>query len=320
MQTNATTGPVLITGAGGFIGSHLLRHLQRTPGADVIPATRDGRNGSRQLDMQDGEGMHRALAGVDAVVHCAVGNRAVTVDGTRALLAAAAAAGVRRFVHVSSVAVYGPAAGPVTEATPMLPPHAKGYPGWKVAAEQACLVQDGLEVVRLRPAIVYGPGSQLWVARLAERIRSGRWGTFGSAGQGTCNLVHVEDVVTAIGQALARPGIGGAAFNISGTEPMTWNEWFSRMARALGEPALRPLSPLRLRARALSSLPLKALGRLRPGLAGDWLLGAPARSELTLFGLAATYPTASARDSLGWQPHVGIDQGLPGCISWLKQA
>ncbi len=319
MHTNAKIGPILVTGAGGFIGGHLLRHLQRDPDATVIAATRDGRGDSRQLDLLDGAGLQRGLAGVAAVVHCAVGDRAVTVDGTRALLAAAAAAGVRRFVHISSVAVYGLATGAITEAAPMLPGRS-GYAGWKAATEEACLAQDGLEVVRLRPAVVYGPGSALWVTTLARRIRSGRWGTFGSAGEGTCNLVHVLDVVASIRQALARPGIAGAAYNISGAEPMTWNEWFTRMAQALGAPSLRPLSPLQIRARSLSALPLKVANRIRPGLAGTWLLGAPASSELALFGLKATYANTAARDSLGWAPRIGVGQGLAGCVEWLRQA
>ncbi len=319
MHTNAKIGPILVTGAGGFIGGHVLRHLQRDPDATVIAATRDGRGNSRKLNVLDAAGLQRGLSGVAAVVHCAVGDRAVTVDGTRALLAAAAAAGVRRFVHISSVAVYGPATGAITEASPMLPGRS-GYAGWKAAAEEACLAQDGLEVVRLRPAIVYGPGSELWVAMLARRIRSGRWGTFGNAGEGTCNLIHVLDVVTSIEQALACPDIAGAAFNISGTEPMTWNEWFTRMAQALGASSLRPLSPLQMRARSLSALPLKVANRLRPGLAGPWLLGAPASSELALFGLKATYPATAAQDALGWAPRVGVEEGLAGCIEWLRQA
>lgn len=312
-------GPVLVTGAGGFVGGHVASRLQRDPACTVIAATRDGRNGSRQLDLRDVAGLRSGLAGVGAVVHCAVGDRAVTVDGTRALLAAAAAQGVRRFVHLSSVAVYGGATGAVTEDTPLVPATGQGYAAWKVAAEQACLAQTGMEVVRLRPAIVYGPGSQIWVAKLAERIRSGRWGTFGQAGEGICNLVHVADVATATEAALSTAGAGGGAFNVNGAECVTWNDWFSRMAQALSAPRLLPLAPVALRARVLAALPVKAASRLRPGLAAHWLLGAPARSELALFALRATYPAAAAQAALGWSPQIGIDQGLAGCVAWLRQ-
>ena len=309
---------VLVTGAGGFIGSHLVRHLRRNPAMTTVAATRDGRDGTRRMDLADPSSFAAGLSGMSAVVHCAVGNRAVTVDGTRALLAAAAAAGVRRFIYLSSVAVYGAATGTVTEATPLVPPDGAGYPAWKAAAEACCAARTEVEVVRLRPAIVYGPGSALWVTQLAHRVRSGHWGTFFEAGDGICNLVHVRDVVSGVEKALTQPAAAGAAFNLSGAEAITWNDWFNRMAAGLGAPALRAIGPFELWARVYGSLPLKAAARLRPGLAAGWLLGAPARSEVALFSRRVTYSIDAAKTALGWSPQVGIDEGLADCIAWLR--
>ncbi|WP_426958441.1 NAD-dependent epimerase/dehydratase family protein [Muricoccus radiodurans] len=306
---------ILVTGAGGFLGGHVVRHL-RTSGMEVLPATRDGRGGSRRLDLRDPAGMGAALSGVESVVHCAVSDRAVTVDGTQALLDAATAAGVRRLVHFSSIAVYGEAAGAVTEETPLLSPDTPGYAGWKVAAEAACLAARGIEVVRLRPTIVYGPGSPLWVGKMAERIRAGVWGTFGEAGEGTCNLVHVDDVAGAVLAALSAPA-AGQVFNVNGPEAVSWNAWFVRLAEAIGAPPLPAIPPGRLRARSLLSLPFKAAARLRPGLAPRWVLGAPAGSEMALFARRATYPTGAARDGLGWVPRVGLEEGLRDTTAWL---
>jgi nucleoside-diphosphate-sugar epimerase len=309
---------ILVTGSAGFVGGHVLTHLTRDLGLNAVGTTRDGRPGSRRLDLRDPAGMQAALAGVSAVVHCAVGDRAVTVDGTAALLRAAAAAGVRRMVHISSVAVYGAATGTVREDAPLISADGHGYAAWKAAAEQACLAQCGVETVRLRPTIVYGAGGTLWVSRLARRIRSGRWGTFGTAGEGLCNLVHVADVAAAAAAAVTAPA-SGAAFNVNGPVAITWNQWFARLASAIGAPSLPSLSPLALQARSFASLPLKALARKRPGIAADWLLGAPASSELTLFALRATYPTDAARAGLGWAPSVGIDEGLADSVAWLRQ-
>ena len=275
---------------------------------------------ARGPDVEEETATGAGLAAVGAVVHCAVGDRAVTVEGTRALLAAAAAAGVRRFVHLSSVAVYGGAAGALTEATPMVAGDGQDYAAWKAAAEHACLAQQGLDVVRLRPAIVYGPGSKLWVTQLAERIRSGRWGTFGPAGDGTCNLIYIRDVVTAVEHALTQADVAGGVFNLSGDQPITWNEWFVRMADALGAGPLRPIGRLELQTRVLGSLPLKAAARLRPGFAANWLLGAPARSEVALFRMKATYPTQAARAALHWAPAVGLEQGLADSLRRLPAA
>ncbi len=180
------SGQVLITGAAGFIGGYLVKHLSLDPTLSVIAATRDGQNASRRLELRDLASIHAALPGVDAVVHCAVGDRTVTVDGTRALLRAAAQAGVRRFIYFSSTSVYQSGAGVITEDASLVSPRGAGYGAWKVAAEQTCLAEPGLETVRLRPPIVYGPGSRQWISWYAQRIRSGRWATFGAAGEGTC--------------------------------------------------------------------------------------------------------------------------------------
>ncbi len=121
---------------------------------------------------------------------------------------------------------------------------AHGYAAWKAAAEQACLAQPGVETVRLRPAIVYGAGRHaLGVADgAAHPVRP--LGQFGAAGEGICNLVHVADVAAAVAAALAAPAVAGPAFNVNGPEAITWNQWFARLAAAIGAPPLRPLRPL----------------------------------------------------------------------------
>ncbi len=293
------------------------RHLASDPRLSVSPATRDGRDRTVRLDVRQPDAA--ALAGMDAVVHCAVGGRDVTVDGTRAMLRAAEAAGVRRFVHLSSVAVYGAAAGMVMEETAAVAPDGSGYAAWKAAAEQACMQQAGIETVRLRPAIVYGAGSALWVTGLAHRIRSGRWGVFGAAGDGTCNLVHVSDVATAVAAALTAPRAAGRAFNVNGPQAVSWNEWFALLAHGIGAPPLRAVPPAILRARTLAALPVKAMARLRPGLGSEWLLGAPARSELALFAQKATYPVFAAREALGWAPAVDVAAGLAESLACLPR-
>ena len=243
----------------------------------------------------------------------------MTVEGTRTLLRAAAEAGVRRVVHFSSMSVYGGATGVVTEEAPLVSSDGSGYAAWKAAAEQACLAERGVETVRLRPTIVYGPGSRQWVSWFAHRIRSGRWATFGAAGEGICDLVHVRDVAAATAAALTSPAAAGRAFNVNGPEVTTWNGWFTRLAEAIGAPPLPAISPAAVRARTLAALPLKALARLRPGLGRDWLLGVPGRGELAMFGVKATYPTEEAQAALGWTPRVRIAEGLVDTVAWLRE-
>ncbi len=309
---------VLVIGAGGFVGRHVVRLLRETEGVETVPATRDGAAGSRHLDLLSPETVEAALSGIDAVVHCAVGDRRVTVDGTRNLLSAAAGAGVRRIVVLSSVAVYAGGSGPLREDSQRVPVGTGSYAGWKLAAEDLCLGERRVESVLLRPTIIYGPGSVLWVDKMVARIRSGHWGTFGAAGDGTCNLVHVRDVATAVAAALMAPGIAHRAFNLDGPEAMSWNDWFRRLAEGIGAPPLPELFPAQIRARSLLSLPFKAVDRLRPGLVPQWALAAPAGSELALFGRRTTYPIDAAREALGWTPRIGVAEGLRDTLASLS--
>jgi nucleoside-diphosphate-sugar epimerase len=300
---------ILVTGGHGFIGAVACDRLARQH--EVIAASR--RSG---VDVTRPETLAPALAGVEAVVHCAVDGRASIVEGTANLLAAARAAGVRRFVHLSSVAVYGAAEGAVRESTPRVPADA-GYGLWKAEAEALVEAERAMEVVILRPALVYGPGDPLWIGKMARRLRHGSLGTLGDAGEGLADLVHVRDVAEAIALALAgRPG----TCNLGGPEPVTWNAYLARLAAGLGLTP-RTLSPAALAWNARLGLPAKAAARLLPPLRGflpERWLDAPGVGELALFRRRATYPWEAAREHLGWEPQIGLDAGLAESLSALK--
>jgi nucleoside-diphosphate-sugar epimerase len=319
---------VLVTGASGFIGRHVTAYLASQVGFAVRAGSRSAVPGTEgvefhRLDVLDLNALAPAMAGMDAVVHCAVGGRATTVTGTENVLRAAKRAGVQQVVHLSSVSVYGSASGEVSEATPIIASDGRGYAHWKAAAEAACRLANGpdLSVVMLRPAIVYGAGSELWIRTLARRMIDRRWGVFGAAGEGICNLVHVRDVATAVGAAMAARA-GGDVFNINGPEPLTWNAWFAHFARAIGQPELPAISPAAWRRRSRAALPLKFVVKFMPRLrqrCENHLLGAPAASELALFGLRAHYPTDAARLRLDWRPVVGLSEGTEDAVHWLRQ-
>jgi 2-alkyl-3-oxoalkanoate reductase len=229
---------VLVLGADGFIGSHLVAALAGSDWASPIACGRRAPSGSAphpiaraQFDATDESALHQALQAADSVVNCIAGSARTIVDGARALVAAAARQPrPPRLVHLSSMAVYGNVTGVVAESAPLRAEDAYGQA--KIAAEADCGRYN--QAVVLRPGIVYGPRSRQWTERVARWLFAHRLGDLGAAGDGCCNLVYVPDLVTAIAQCLRLPGMAGQVFNLAMSQPPSWNEYFVGFARALG--------------------------------------------------------------------------------------
>jgi nucleoside-diphosphate-sugar epimerase len=254
------TDPVLVLGAGGFIGDHMLNGLAQQ-GVRVIAGMRNPRavpagTELRQVNALDAGSMARALEGVGAVVNCVAAAPEEMAQATQVL---AQAAGVRRIVHLSTMSVYGAATGLVTEDAPLRPEGAYG----ESKAESERLLRahaaQGGSVIMLRPGCVHGPGSESWTARPARLLRAGRLGDLGPAGDGICNLTSVADLVSAAGAALRVNDGTGQAFNISDPEPEEWNAYFMKFGRAIGATPVRRLSGRRLKIEKLAAFPLKAM-------------------------------------------------------------
>jgi nucleoside-diphosphate-sugar epimerase len=255
---------ILVLGAGGFVGRRLVTALGAaewaTPiaGVRVLPVAAPKGIEHRILDATRESDLNQALTGVDAVVNCVAGNSASIIESARALFSAAARAPASpRVIHLSTMSVYGDVSGSVDESA-ALRPELGPYAAAKVAAEQASAAYPN--TVILRPGCVYGPGSPQWSARIAELLMARRLGDLAANGDGCCNLVHVDDVVTAITRALQLPEARSAVYNLSTPEPPTWNEYLVRFARALKAVPVRRISPRRLKIEAkLLAPPLKIL-------------------------------------------------------------
>jgi nucleoside-diphosphate-sugar epimerase len=234
---------ILVLGGGGFIGRHLITALAGTDWAIPLASGRSaaGPGGAQaqwlRLDATDETALTNALQRVDGVVNCIAGNADTMTGSARVLIGAARRMQTPpRIVHLSSIAVYGPATGLVEESATLVgvDPYARA----KIITEQVSAGYGPLVI--LRPGIVYGPGGSQWTARIARLLFSRRLGDLGAAGDGYCNLLYVGDLVTAIAQALRLPGVTGKTFNLAMAQPPTWNEYFVRFAQALGAvPVLR---------------------------------------------------------------------------------
>jgi nucleoside-diphosphate-sugar epimerase len=315
---------VLVIGANGFIGRHLMAALARQPGLTAVAGVRRPANaGQRRADLTDPASLAAALDGIDAVVCCAAGNAQVIADGAAALFQAAAARPQRPLVvNLSSMAVYGEASGVVDEGAPLQP-----QLGWYAAAK--CAAEDhgrayaaaGGPLVTLRPGIVYGPGSTAWVGRIGDWLRAGRLGDIGALGDGYCNLVHVDDVVAAILASLRTPAAHGQVFNLAMPQPPRWNRYFVALSLALGVQPVRRRGEKWLRRDAkLLSIPLKlaqiVLGKLR--LPHGWLPEPIPPSLLGLWQQEIVLDSSAAGRVLGlqWTP---LDAGVASSAAWYRQ-
>jgi nucleoside-diphosphate-sugar epimerase len=323
-------GKVLVTGAAGYLGRHLVAALHRC-GADVRALVRDAGRVPAEVRSQaevvfgnlvDEDAVRRAMEGVDLVVHCAAVttnnvpwtvHQQTNVDGTRVVYEAARAAGVKRLVHISSVIVYGTAPqtngngnGAVAESTPYPaePDRWAYYLRSKVAAEQ--VVRDapdgGPEVVVLRPGLIYGPGAEGPVTKGLVQLGSVRL-TLGR-GRNALPLTYVDNVVDGILLALVSPNAAGGAFNLV-DDPQPRAREAARQADAVAQGGVRFVG--------LPPAPLKALASRLEAKAAE--ANAETPPKLSNFQIASAtrdvrYATTRAREDLGWEPEIGLEEGL----------
>jgi predicted dehydrogenase/nucleoside-diphosphate-sugar epimerase len=245
---------VLLTGATGFIGCRVAEVLRLRKGCEVRALVHNPGNASRlarlpvdmrMADLGSAEDLRKAVEGCDAVVHCAIGTTwgqrreifAITVDGTRKLAEAARAGGVKRFVHLSTIAIHGnDLTGSLDESTPVLPPRGDDYSESKAEAERTVLraIQGGLPAVILRPANVFGPHSNTFVTRPVSALAKGQLVLVDSA-DCPSNTVYVDNVVEAIVRSLkGSEKVIGEIFTIGQGDDLTWGEFFGYFARHLG--------------------------------------------------------------------------------------
>ncbi|HRJ69185.1 MAG TPA: NAD-dependent epimerase/dehydratase family protein [Beijerinckiaceae bacterium] len=325
--TSRTRKPVvLITGAGGFIGTALAERLVEKgilvrSGVRSAPA----RHGSQvPCDLDRPEQIATAVQGVDLVVHAAYGSAGDMEAQCRSLLDAMAIADVRRLVCLSSIAVYGDATGDIAEDFSQ-PAERDGYGLAKQACETAVRAfagQSGRSAVILRPGIVYGAGSPFWIDKLKDRIESGVWGRFGEDGEGIAALIHVDDLAEQIAAAVGRlmdpvgAPTGAVALNAIGPQTPSWNTYFTALARHLGHD-LRDLSAGERKLRQAVAVAAKLWRKLGlPGGRAAALFPMPA--EMALFARKARYCTNQARDFLGVEPHIGLAEGLARSLPQAK--
>jgi nucleoside-diphosphate-sugar epimerase len=244
-----------VTGGSGFIGSRLALLCGQSGYAPaVVTAINNATERTRcdeiakagvtvtEASLDDTTALSRALAGRDTVIHLAAAQHEaerpesffhqINVEGTRRLLELAARAGVRRFVHGSTIGVYGGAADSVLDERSALAPD-NAYGRTKAAAES--VVRDchaDMEYCIVRISETYGPGD-MRLLKLFRGVRSGRYLTVGD-GANEHQLIYVDDLVRGLLAAGEAPAADGATIVLAGGERLTTNAMVAAIGAAVG--------------------------------------------------------------------------------------
>jgi len=316
--TTQVKQPVVVLGAGGFIGRRVVDALAASDWAEPVAVGRRIGTADLQptvrkvaLDASDERALESVLTGAAGVVSCIAGDPASIVRSGRALLEVAARMPVApRVVYLSSLAAYGAISDIVDEDSPLRDNYTD-YGAAKAVVDQ--LAAEYPFAVRLRPGIVYGPGSEWWTDRIARLLITRRLGDLGEAGSGYCNLVHVDDVVAAIISALREPAAAGHAFNLGSPVVPTWNEYFLQYAHALQAEPVRRIGRGRLWFELTVRGPLLKVGERLIGkdttpAIRPWL------TDLCKLAICMRVDRAEQVLGLRWKP---IDKGLDECATWF---
>ena len=324
-MTTATPRRVLVTGATGCLGRHLVGSLTGS-GRPVRALLRDSSRADHletlgvdilRGSLDDDAALRRAVEDVETVYHLGgvvTDNPADTsaelrleihrynVRGTERLARLAAAAGVRRFVFCSSLRIFGFGSQvDWREDDPRTPGDL--YADAKAMAETALLdvtADTGLEVAIIRPRFIYGNHDRYILPRMVQVARRG-WVALPRGGSALCDMVHVADCVQALRLAGEQPAAGGA-YNITSGERLSLREILSTIAGRLGR-RLRVL-PLPTGLLYGAATAVEAAGR--------WSRrSAPlSRAQLRWYLNDHNFSISRARDELGYRPRYRLADGL----------
>ena len=324
----------LLTGATGFVGSHVAEALAARreavravvrPGSDTALLEKLGVRLFRG-DLTDPAVLKEAADGADVVIHCAakLGDwgpveeyRKVNVEGLRNLLDAVAGRPLHRFILVSTLGVYEARHHYGTDETEPLPErHIDGYTQSKVEAERLALQyhrKQSVPVTVLRPGFVYGPRDRTLLPRIANRLCE-RSVLYIARGRYALNTTFVGNLVDAILLAVDSPNAVGEVFNVTDGEFVSKRRFFEAVADGLGAPRPKSFPPIPVwLARVLANWRESKFRREnRPH---------PPRitqAQLKFAGLNLDFSIAKARTKLGYSPRVPFDEGMKQTTDWYK--
>ena len=307
---------ILLTGATGFLGSRLATVLHSKPDVNLSAAVRRHIElpAARIVEVQSLDAYtdwSTARTGQQVVIHAAARAhimkdevadplaeyRRVNVDGTLNLARQAAAAGVRRFIFISSIKVNGeqtPSGQPFTADDTPAPEDAYGMSKWEAEQGlQQLASETGMEVVIIRPPLVYGPGVKGNFASMIKLVANGLPLPLGAI-HNKRSLVALDNLVDLIITCIDHPAAANQVFLAGDGQDLSTTELLRGVARAMGKPS------------GLIPVPSSLL------MLGATLLGKKAVAQRLLGSLQVDI--YKARKLLGWEPPISVEEGLRRCF------
>jgi len=311
-----SSNTVFVTGGSGFIGRHVVQGLGKRGYRVRVLARRppEGLDSSAEVilgDLTQPESFAPALQGVAAVIHAALTDRlAHDLPATSKLHKLSAEAGVRQFLHLSTISVYGnPSEGTITEETSPIP-STDAYSRTKLAIEEALRTPAGCpEVAILRLGCVYGPGGGWWTEGLLNMMARGKL-ILVNGGTGYANLIHVDDVSAIILLLLARSNPSLEIYNVTDGAPLAWSRYFSEIEKISGKPAIISMSAAQAREYGRKWLRPSLLRRVVRRAAGTPLIHPLDDLAIDGFASRAVYSNQKASRSLGFRPAYDFETGI----------
>lgn len=326
MESHKLEGKALITGASGFIGGRL-RDALIDRGLDVVAIRRRGspaakRGRSVEAAYEDTAGLERLVAEErpDFVFHVAGATKGVSRDDfhranvlpTKNLIGALQRAhpGVKRFVHVSTLAVYGPSAPgrPHVESSAKRP--IEHYGETKLEAEAAVEAAKELPWTMVRPGGVYGPGD-IDYFELFREVERGRNVFFGNKGR-WFSAIYADDLVGALFAAATHPAAVGRGFFVCDNAPVTWE----RFQQAIVEASGRRVRTLNL---PEAFVGLAAIGgEIATRIDGKARLFNRQKAKMGAQE-AWTCKSDAIREALGWTHEYPLHRGVRAALDWYRK-
>jgi nucleoside-diphosphate-sugar epimerase len=317
----------LVTGATGFLGSHLVqrlshggvtvRALARLPNRDQI--IRDLPNVEMIMgDITEAQRMKEITDGVDYVFHVAAAmggkldyQKQVNIDGTTCVTYAAIEANVKRLVHVSSIGYYGFPPPPLVTEDTSITKTSSPYNITKASAEimlRTIAEAKSLSYSIIRPAMIYGARSHAWTDLM---FKLARWKPtpFIGDGSGYAHPIYVDDVIDLMTTLATHPKADGEAFNCAPDPAPTWRDYLGHYSTLVGH-------------QNWLSLPKPLFKTVAPFAEfGATLLGEPRAipQMIDFITSKSTYSMQKANNLLDWQPSISLEDGIQSCIPYLQE-